>query len=153
MGIVSLNIKDRNTAEEVWALQHPAYRAEAALIGVLDLPPLQDTIQSLQSCGESFFGYRVPEGELAGAVSFEQEEELQYTLCRLMVHPKYFRKGIGGQLVNHLLSALPPAATCNVTAEIRNVPAIKLYERAGFVRTETFQPVFDITMVRMQHRP
>ncbi|KIL36815.1 hypothetical protein SD71_05235 [Cohnella kolymensis] len=153
MGIVTLNIKDRDTAEEVWSLQHPAYRAEAALIGVLDLPPLQDTVESLQVCGETFFGYRVPDGELAGAVSFEQEGEMQYTLCRLMVHPAYFRQGIGSQLVNHLLSELPSGAICNVTAEIRNVPAIKLYERAGFIRTETFQPVFDITMVRMQFRP
>lgn len=153
MGIVSLDIKDRETAEEVWSLQHPAYRAEAALIGVLELPPLQDTIESLQCCGESFFGYRVPDGELAGAVSFEQEGDLQFTLCRLMVHPNYFRQGIGRLLVNHLLSQLPPAAKCNVTAEIRNVPALKLYERAGFVRTDMFQPVFDITMVRMQYRP
>lgn len=153
MNIVEMDITDRETAEEIWSLQHPAYRAEAALIGVSDLPPLQDTVQSLQSCGEKFFGYRAADGELAGAISFEQEEDLQYTLCRLMVHPNYFRQGIGKRLVERLLSELPAAATCNVTAEIRNIPAISLYERAGFVRKDTFQPVFDITMVRMQFRP
>lgn len=56
MEIKPLDIRLQEAAEEVWALQHPAYRVEAELIGVADLPPLRDTIQTLQSCGESFLG-------------------------------------------------------------------------------------------------
>ncbi len=38
MEITPLDIRQREAAEEVWALQHPAYRVEADLIGVADLP-------------------------------------------------------------------------------------------------------------------
>ncbi|XID95893.1 GNAT family N-acetyltransferase [Paenibacillaceae bacterium WGS1546] len=151
--IVELDIRDADTAEEVWALQHPAYRAEAALIGVADLPPLQDTVRTLQACGETFLGLRNAEGELAGAVSYEQEEAGRYAICRMMVHPDCMRRGIGSRLLGRLLSGLPATAEWTVTAEIRNVPAIALYEKFGFVRRESFKPVPDIEMVRFVKPP
>ncbi|MCD9026080.1 GNAT family N-acetyltransferase [Cohnella silvisoli] len=156
MGIVSLNIKEQEAAEEVWALQHPAYRVEAALIGVADLPPLQDTVKSLQTCGETFWGYRDDDsGELVGAVSYEREREgeRRYTICRLMVHPDFMRRGIGRLMMEHILSDTPNSAAWTVTAEIRNLPAIILYERFGFMRSETFEPIPGITMLRLERAP
>jgi GNAT superfamily N-acetyltransferase len=161
MGIAALDIKQRETAEELWALQHSAYRTEAALIGVADLPPLRDTVQTLQACRETFWGYRSSEQDqdqdqdLIGAISFEreQEEAERYILCRLMVHPDYTRQGIGSALIKHMLNNLPANAACGVTAEIRNLPAIALYEHHGFIRKESFHPVPHITMVRMERVP
>lgn len=150
MGIVLLDINQSDTAEEVWALQHPAYRLEAALIGVADLPPLRDTIESLQACRETFWGYRNEEGELSGAISYEQDRDGRYTLCRLMVHPNYIRQGIGSLLLEHLLSELPKPSLCSVTAEVRNLPAIALYERYGFIRMDTYQPISGIRMLRLE---
>ena len=138
-------------AEEVWALQHPAYRAEAVLIGVSDLPPLRDTIQSLQVCGETFLGYRDENGDLVGAVSYERETAESYTICRLMVHPDFHRQGIGSSLLQHLLSEKQhnKGITWTVTAEIRNLPAIALYERYGFVRIDSFKPIQGIELIRL----
>jgi GNAT superfamily N-acetyltransferase len=152
MGIVSLDIRYSDVAEEVWALQHPAYQVEAALIGVADLPPLRDTVDSLQACEETFLGYRNESEELAGVISYEREREGCYTLCRLMVHPDHFRQGIGSVLIEHLLSELPKPSLCSVSAEIRNMPAITLYERYGFERKDTYQPVSGITMLRLERR-
>ncbi|WP_256761254.1 GNAT family N-acetyltransferase [Cohnella sp. WQ 127256] len=153
MGVILLDIRQQEVAEEVWALQHPAYRIEAALIGVADLPPLQDTIQSLQACGESFWGYRNQDGELIGAISYEREKSGYYTICRLMVHPDCLRQGIGSTLMEHLLSELPPSTFWTVTAEVRNMPAIILYERFGFVRYETFKPIPGIEMLQLKRAP
>ncbi|WP_167747103.1 GNAT family N-acetyltransferase [Cohnella luojiensis] len=153
MGIVSLDIRQRETAEEIWALQHPAYRLEAALIGVSDLPPLRDTIQSLQECGETFLGYRDSQGDLVGAVSCEKEKLEHYTICRLMVHPEHLRQGIGSLLMVRLLSEKPRNATWTVTAEVRNLPAIALYERFDFIRQETFKPIPSIEMLRLVRAP
>ncbi len=153
MGITPLDITDPEAAEEVWAVQHPAYRLEAALIGVAKLPPLLDTIESLQACGETFWGYRSSERELAGVISWEKEREGYYTLCRLMVHPEFLRRGIGSLLVEHFLTELPKNSTALVTAEVRNQPAIALYKRFGFVHLDTFQPVPEITMLRLQRPP
>ncbi|WP_186438531.1 GNAT family N-acetyltransferase [Cohnella terricola] len=149
MNIVRLDIRDRGTAEEIWALQHPAYRLEAALIGVSDLPPLRDTAESLQACGENFLGCLNDEDEIVGAVSYEREREEFCTICRLMVHPDYLRRGIGSMLLERLLSEEPQSLVWEVTAEIRNYPALALYERFGFERQDTLKPIPEIEMVRL----
>jgi len=153
MKIEQINICERETAEEVWRLQHAAYRAEAALIGVSSLPPLQDTTESLQKCGERFFGCRLSVDELAGAISCLREGDSRYVLCRLMVHPHYFRQGIGNALLARLLAETPSNATWTVTAEIRNLPALALYARYGFIQVETCQLAPDITLATLQRLP
>ncbi|MFC4601932.1 GNAT family N-acetyltransferase [Cohnella hongkongensis] len=152
MEIVPLDIRLQETAEEVWSLQHPAYRTEAALIGVADLPPLQDTIQSLQSCGESFLGCRNGEGELVGAVSYESEGAGRFGICRMMVHPDCMRQGIGSRLLDVLLASEPGATVWEVTAEVRNFPALRLYEKYGFQPVETIRPIPGIEMIRLERR-
>jgi len=149
MGIVELDIRKEDEAEEVWALQHPAYRLEAALIGVADLPPLQDTVQSLRNCGETFLGFRDDDGELVGAVSYEREGTGRNAICRMMVHPDYLRRGIASALLESLFASAPALTVWTVTAETRNYPAIALYERFGFVRETTFRPVPGIEMASM----
>jgi len=154
MGIVGIEIQRREAAEEVWELQHPAYRVEAALIGVPDLPPLQDTIQSLQACGETFVGYRNEEGDLVGVVAYERIRSNEYTLSRMMVHPDFMRQGIGTLLLEHLLTTEKlKSCVWSVTAEIRNLPAIALYERFGFARRMTFSPIEGIEMVKLIRLP
>lgn len=144
-----IRMKDADAAEEVWALQHAAYRVEAAMIGVADLPPLQDTVESLRQSQETFCGIRGPKGDLLGVIAYEQEQEGRYVICRVMVNPEYFRQGVGSRLLSHLLDAFP-CAHWSVTAEARNLPALGLYEKAGFSRTGAFQPAPGITLVRLE---
>ncbi len=153
MDVVALDIRDNEIAEEIWALQHPAYRIEAELIGVADLPPLRDTVASIQACGETFLGCRDPNGELVGAISCEREKAGLYTICRVMVNPSNHRQGIGKMLMQRLLSDQSPEATWTVTAEVRNHPAIALYEWFGFVGQETFSPLPGIELLRLVRYP
>lgn len=147
-----IQMKDKEAAEEVWALQHAAYRVEAAIIGVANLPPLQETVEDLRGIEETFYGFRSPEGELAGAISYAQEQDGRCVICRLMVHPEHFRKGIGSRLLSLLLAAFP-AVRWTVTAEARNAPALILYEKAGFVRTRSYEPVPGITLFKLERMP
>lgn len=146
--IQRLHIADHDTAEQLWALQHAAYLEEARRIGVSDLPPLQDTVASLQACGETFYGFYTDDGELAGAVSTEQVTAGKTVICRMMVLPEHFRQGIGSRLLEHVIAVVPAGSELAVTAEIRNEPAVRLYESYGFRRVETFRPAPDITMVQ-----
>jgi len=152
--IVALNLSQADIAEELWALQHAAYREEARLIGVAvsELPPLQDTVLSLQACPETFYGYRTEDGGLVGAIAVEANANnnaasAAFVISRMMVHPEHFRQGIGRRLVEHALAQQPRAAW-EVTAETRNAPAIALYERCGFKRGESFRPAPNIEMIR-----
>ena len=151
MTIGIINMKDKETAEEVWALQHAAYRAEAELIGFADLPPLRDTVESLRASEERFCGMRSPDGELAGAVSYEPADG-GYVVCRLMVHPDRFRQGVGSRLLAYVL-ALHPEAEWTVTAADRNRPALTLYAKAGFRPCGTFEPSPGIRLVRLRRTP
>jgi ribosomal protein S18 acetylase RimI-like enzyme len=150
--IERLHLADRDTAEQLWALQHVAYREEAKRIGVSDLPPLKDTVASLQACGETFYGLYTDDGELAGAVSTEEETGGRTVICRMMVHPERFRQGIGSRLLKHVIAAVAPGSELAVTAEIRNEPAVRLYERYGFRRVQTFRPAPGITMVQFSRQ-
>lgn len=57
----------RKNAEDILNLQIPSYQVEAEIIGSYDIPPLKDTVDTLQSCGETFFGYYDNEA-LCGAI-------------------------------------------------------------------------------------
>lgn len=70
-----------------------------------------------------------------------------------MVHPSVMRQGIGAKLLTEAFAAEPFSSTWSVTAEIRNSPALRLYEKFGFERGETFSPVPGITMVQLVRRP
>lgn len=144
-----IQMKDADAAEEVWALQHAAYRVEAAIIGVWETPPLRDTVESLRESRETFCGFRSQDGELAGVISYGQEQDGQYVVYRLMVHPDYFRQGIGSRLLAHLLDVIP-ARHWAVTAEARNSPALALYEKAGFTKQSSFHPAPGITLYRLE---
>ncbi|MEK0317079.1 GNAT family N-acetyltransferase [Cohnella sp. 56] len=145
-----LDLSSEENAGDVWRLQHAAYRIEAELIGVPDLPPLHDTIASLQAADETFWGCRDDDGELIGAIAAERADDGTAVISRMMVHPEHFREGVATALIGHLLAQWPDAASWEVTAEARNRPAIALYERFGFQSEASFKPRDDITMITMR---
>ncbi|MCC3375835.1 N-acetyltransferase [Cohnella sp. REN36] len=147
--IERLDLRKAETAEELWLLQHAAYRVEAELIGVADLPPLKDTIATLQAAEEIFWGFRDEEGELVGVLATEHPKADEAVISRMMVHPSQFRRGIAGRLLGFVLEAAPPSTAWEVTAEERNLPAIALYQRFGFREAGRFRPRADIVMIRM----
>ncbi|MBT2679759.1 GNAT family N-acetyltransferase [Bacillus sp. ISL-35] len=117
-------------AAEVLDLQKKSYRIEADLIGTDEIPPLKETFEQLQNCGETFIGYFI-EGVLAGAVSYKKSGEV-LDIHRMMVHPDFFRRGIAGKLLAEV-----ERQECHeiiVSTGAANTPAIKLYEKLGFVR-------------------
>lgn len=150
MDIKALDLTDLSVAEQLWALQHAAYRLEADLIGVAGLPPLTETVQSLQEYSGTFYGCISHDGELAGALSIKAEKSGEWVISRVMVHPEYVRRGIATRLLQHIQALAPRGTKLAVTAEIRNTPALRLYEQCGFIRSGISQPVPYLTMIRLE---
>ncbi|MBS8266648.1 GNAT family N-acetyltransferase [Mesobacillus boroniphilus] len=117
---------------EVLELQRKSYRIEADLIGTDEIPPLKETFEQLQDCGETFIGCYV-NGRLAGAVSYKKERNV-LDIHRMMVHPEFFRRGIARKLLDQLDQIGAPEMI--VSTGSANTPAVKLYEKIGFERQE-----------------
>lgn len=128
-------ITSYDAAQRMWQLQQAAYRIEAERIGWPDLPPLRESAEELMECGETFYAAMLA-GDLAGAVSFKKVGQT-LDIHRMVVDPKHFRKGIASNLLVHLEKANPEAGSIIVSTAARNEPAIKLYQRHGYVTTGT----------------
>lgn len=134
MAMIKKNdITNHKFAKEVFNIQIPSYKVEAEIIGFDDIPPLRDTVESLQQCGETFFGYYLNE-ELCGAISIKKAECV-IDIHRLMVHPKHFRKGIAKKLLDFVGSNQGKLETIIVSTGTKNTPAVNFYLKNGFSKT------------------
>lgn len=127
--IVYLNEINATLADEILAIQIPSYKIEAALIGFSGIPQLFDSVDSIMTSEEVFIGYRL-DHEWAGFLSYSFEQDMM-EICRLVVDPNHFRKGIGGKLLEASL-ALADGKKVMVSTGSKNQPALNLYKRFGF---------------------
>lgn len=127
--IQAITITNSSVASDILALQTASYRVEADIIGYYDIPPLHDTLDSLQTCGETFYGYYI-KGELCGAISIKKEKS-EVDIHRLVVSPNHLKKGIAQALFNYI-EALPDVKTVIVSTASKNNPAITFYIKNGF---------------------
>jgi HAD superfamily hydrolase (TIGR01509 family) len=128
--ITDLDITDPAIASAVLELQRRSYRVEADLIGTDAIPPLKETEEELQTCGERFLGAFLDD-RLAGIVSWKFDGET-VDVHRLAVDPAFFRRGIGLSLVRAVVSAEPGAQRTIVQTGAENDPAKALYRGEGF---------------------
>lgn len=123
-------------AQKIVELQQLAYRVEADLIAFDKIPALKDTQETLQMCGEIFYGYLSANGTLVGAIAYEVIEMTTLDICRLMVHPAHFRQGIAGALLRFVETVEPHIERLTVATGARNDPAVNLYQRYGYLILE-----------------
>lgn len=137
--IKKLDFHDQVLMRELFELQKISYLIEAKLIDFYEIPPLKETFEELLDCGETFLGY-VEDDELIGATSYTIENEA-LTICRMIVHPNHFRKGIAQQLLTAAEEKHPEIGTLLVSTGKDNFPAKKLYQKNGFILLEDYEVV------------
>jgi ribosomal protein S18 acetylase RimI-like enzyme len=125
-----IDFQNIHTLTKLFELQRASYYVEAELIGFSDIPPLKESFEEFQQCGETFLGY-FEEDELAGALSFIIEGE-GLTICRMVVHPNHFRKGIAQILLYNLEDNNQKSTIIKVSTGKDNFPAKSLYLKNGF---------------------
>ena len=132
--IKKIDITNPDVSREVLKIQIPSYNVEAKIINFYDIPPLKDTVQSLQQCGETFFGYYLNK-ELCGVISIKVDDKV-IDIHRLMVHPKHLRKGIAKKLLNFIEIELKRFEAIVVSTGTKNEPAVSFYLKNGFLKVE-----------------
>lgn len=137
--IKSIDFNDARLVRELYELQRAAYLVEAKLIHFYDIPPLNETIDELTECDETFFGY-FEKNELAGALSFTIDEH-ELSVCRMIVHPNHFRKGIAQKLLHAVENRNKDISILKVATGKENLPARALYLKNGFHHLEDIEIV------------
>ncbi|WP_168123938.1 N-acetyltransferase [Paenibacillus sp. HB172176] len=154
--IQQLEHRRGSIAQEILAVQLPAYRVEAELIGTDSIPALRDTVESIGRSEECFVGYRDKETErLLGVISYDIEPESgshpeRVSINRLVVHPEHFRKGIGRDLLSYVMGREALNRCMEVHTGAKNAPAIQLYRQHGFVEAERLEVEPGLWLVRLE---
>ncbi|MBS4211504.1 GNAT family N-acetyltransferase [Neobacillus rhizophilus] len=132
-----IDMKNLSLANDLYNLQRSAYLVEARIVGFDDIPPLKESFEEFLISGESFLGF-FEMGELTGAVSFETEGK-ELTICRMVVDPKHFRKGIAEKLLNAVEDIDQNIQVFKVSTGKDNQPAKNLYQKNGFKLVEDME--------------
>lgn len=146
--IKHIDLKDPEILEQIFQLQRASYQVEAKIIGFNGIPPLLETREQLKECSESFYGYYV-NGTLAGILSYQLQEQL-LDICRLAVHPDYFRKGIAGALLEQALLS-PDYHKAIVSTGQKNLPAVLLYQKHGFQKIRDVEVITGIYLTEFEY--
>ena len=89
-------------AEEILSLQKLAYRSEAEIYNDFNIPPLVQTLESIEKDFENqYFLKAVMDGKIIGSVREYTKEGTCY-IGRLIVHPDFQNRGIGTDLMNEI---------------------------------------------------
>ena len=124
-------------AKAILTVQIPAYEVEAMFIQSRSIPPLHDTVESIQLCDETFYGY-YSEGRLTGFISYQCEDNV-LDIHRLVVHPTFFRQGIASKLLQFIEQLEPTVKKIIVSTGSANKPALQFYLKHGFVAIDQMQ--------------
>ncbi|MCX2720013.1 GNAT family N-acetyltransferase [Lentiprolixibacter aurantiacus] len=134
-------------AKQIQLLFRASYAIEAQLLGADDFPPLKRELESYMQSKNTFYGY-YSEGNLAAAMEIDARPKSTH-IQSLVVHPDYFRRGIGRALVNFVFE--------NYTSEVftvetgaANGPATELYLKCGFEERYKYNTDHGIRKVRFQ---
>ena len=84
--------------------------------------------------GERYLNYRLLVGDVMAAFAITQGVLDEATLFNIAVDPAWQRKGLGRQLLEHLIGELEKRGVLTLWLEVRasNTAAIALYESLGF---------------------
>lgn len=127
-----LDNKNIKIAEQIMKLQKESYSVEAELIGYMQIPPLLELLEDILNSEEKFYGYFV-EHDLGGIISYTIEKGI-LDICKVAVHPDFFKRGIATQLIR-LVEQTEGIKSIIVSTGLKNEPAVKLYTSLGFVET------------------
>jgi ribosomal protein S18 acetylase RimI-like enzyme len=126
-----LDHKDPGVARQIHAVLIPAYAQEAALLRTSNFPPLDRTVEDVQSEEGRYLG-AVVGGVVVGALHYESDEEPgQVLIASLVVHPSHQRQGIASALITEALR-IEDQEVFAVSTGVKNIPAIALYRGFGF---------------------
>ena len=139
-----LNHKDKQVAQAIRSIFQDSYPIEAKLLSAIDFPPLKRTLVEFLDSKNEFYGFYKGKN-LAGVVEVKTETNNTH-IQSLVVHPAYFRKGIGSALVQFVLDNYN-TNTFTVETGLANEPAKDLYYGFHFRKVREYSTALGIRKI------
>jgi ech hydrogenase subunit C len=132
-GEIAYDMANPLDAEEILALQKIVYQHEAEIYDDWSLTPLKQTLEEMrQDFVLKVFVKAVVSGKIVGSVRALQDGDTVH-LSRLIVHPYFWQRGIGTQLVTDIEAMFPAARRFQTFAGQKSRSTMELYQRLGYV--------------------
>ena len=146
--ISELSVLDDAVAATVHGIGRRAYAVEAELIGFDGIPALGESLGEMRLQPLRWLGGTV-DGRIVAFVAW-QELDGAVDIDRVCVDPPWFRRGFASRLLRHLTAEVAQGRDVLVSTGACNRPAVALYERHGFSRTGTVEPVPGLRVARFR---
>jgi ribosomal protein S18 acetylase RimI-like enzyme len=145
--IIKINNKKKEIANQIRDVFQVSYAVEAKLLNAVDFPPLKRTKFQFLNSNTEFYAYYINK-DIAGIIELDDNKDSKH-IQSLVVHPKYFRKGIGRTLVQFVMDTYT-TKIFTVETGIDNYPAIQLYKSFGFEKQHQWNTNHGVIKVRFK---
>ena len=120
-------------APEILALQKIVYQNEAEMYDDWSLAPLRQTLEEMRADFENrVFIKAVVGGKIVGSVRGYMEGDTAH-VTRLIVHPYFWRQGIGTRLVQEVEACFPQAHRFETFTGQKSRHTMEPYQKLGYV--------------------
>ena len=135
--MISIQLAEQKDLKEILNLQKLAYESEARLYNDWSLPALTQDIESiLVEFSNSVFLKALNKNKIVGSIRAKTVSNI-CEIGRLIVHPEHQRLGIGTQLLEAIEKTSAKAHRYELFTGSLSEGNIRLYQRNGYVITET----------------
>jgi len=137
-----VRVAEPQDASAILALQKVAYQSEARLYNDWSIPPLVQTLESLETEFETHTILKAVIGDrIVGSVR-SRARDGECVIGRLIVDPRCQGQGIGSALLRAIEANASSAKKYSLFTGSKSEANIRLYQRHGYsiVRTEVLSP-------------
>jgi ribosomal protein S18 acetylase RimI-like enzyme len=135
-------------AQKIRAVFQVSYKVEAKLLAAVNFPPLQRPLVKYRESSTEFYGY-TKDGELAGIVEIDANNNNYILIRSLVIHPTFFRQGIAGKLIEFVFDTFDSNLFV-VETGLANGPATALYKKFGFIEVHQWDTDHGIRKVKFE---
>lgn len=139
-----------NDLQDILKIQKNAFQYEAQIYQRNDLPALKQNLESIQTDFQKYDYYKATcKNELAGAVRSKTLNS-SCVIERLMVSPKFQKKGVGRKLMDFVESNQQNIEKFELITGRKSLNNIQFYEKRGYKKIEEFYTEAGVDLVKME---
>ena len=147
--IEKLQNNEKEVSKKIRSVFQLSYAVEAKLLNAVDFPPLKRPLTDYLNSKTEFFGYTKGKA-LAGVIEIDHNNRFTH-INSLVVHPAFFRQGVGRALMEYVFNTFDSKLFV-VETGLENRPATELYKKFGFKEVKQWDTDHGVRKIKFERR-